>query len=193
MNLTETPSISVLPSDPEASARAARAQFDQVMADVEIAEGVAQELAVFESATKRLADLKAARDGLNKRGKYLTEQLISAQMRLEGGLLAQFAEGGAEADVTAMVQAIQQERTESAAVTNVLRRLAEELIPGAYVAQLRAESRLFWARAAELTRVADERFEKTAELLRSATEFESGISIDVRATFSRLLKNEVAE
>jgi hypothetical protein len=69
----------------------------------------------------------------------------------------------------------------------------EHLLPEAEIATLEAEARLLQQRSSEITKIANERFEKTAGLLREAAEFESGMAIDIRATFSGFLLNYAAD
>lgn len=182
LDLAQTPVVNILP--PEDSAAATPDRFTEVLTAVEASPAVTAARENFEAAESEHQRLNAARDGLNMRGRDLVERLTDARRRIERALLAKFSGDDPEADVRSLINAMSLEREESAALSNVLGRLVEQLIPSAFVAQLCAEARLYSERADEVTAIAHARFEKTAELMRAATDFEAGISVDIRATFS---------
>lgn len=68
-----------------------------------------------------------------------------------------------------------------------LARLAQHVTPLAEIAQLQGEADLYKLRSEELKRAAEERKVRTAELLREAAEFESGLTLDVRSTLTGFL------
>ena len=194
MRINETPTtVSVLPPDPVAAAKAFREELEKVVAAIEKADGVMRERAEFEQSERRYASLVAARDGLNLRARQLVTNAIAANDRVETGLLAQFSEDGATTDVSALIKDVLHEQAEASAVSRVISRLVEHLIPCGLVVKLRLESRLRWARAAEVERIASARFQRTTELLRSATEFEGAVTMDVRTTLSGALLAFAAE
>ena len=183
MNIN-TPNVSILPADGEAASAATIQRFDEVLAAVERSGAVTKTRREFETSRKRHAVLRSAQNALNRHSKELFDRVIAARREVEDGLLAQFTGEGPEVQARGLIQALLLEQAESSAVCSVLERTVEHLIPCANITQLETESRLLFARAVEVMRIADERFEKTAELLRGATEYESGIAIDIRSTFS---------
>lgn len=117
---------------------------------------------------------------MNLRARELTARVTSANERLEDGLLRQ-------SDVSGLLGSVLVEQAELSAVSRVAGKLVENLIPHAAIARLDAEARLFSARADEVASIAHARFERTAELMRAAADHESGISVDIKSTFSGAL------
>lgn len=184
MNIAHTPTITVLP--PNGSPTTTE-KFNEALASVELAPSVAEARAEFEAANKRYADLVNTIGPLNIRGKQLIDELAVLHERIGDDFLAQFAADGKGTVANAELDCLARNHAESRAVTQVLNRLGSLLIPTAFIAKLSTESRVLFARAMELDRVAEKRFEHTAELVRSAAEFETGLTFDITASFTGAL------
>jgi hypothetical protein len=191
MNIAETPTITVLPQ--ECSQSAATEKFNEALASVELAPSVAESRTEFGAAEKRYAELTGTIGPLNNRGKQLTDELAALHQRIGDDFLAQFAAEGKATVANADLDCLTRNHAESRAVSQVLDRLGVNLVPEALIAKLSTESRVIFARAEELERVAAERFERTAELLRGAAEFESGIVINTQSSLSGVMVEHAKE
>ena len=179
--------LTVLPPEPGGLAEKDRATFDAIVVAVEAIPSVRDAREKFDAATDRSAKLKTAFFAMNKRGKVLTENLTVARAALEDGLIEQYAGSGAPVDGARLFTAFNVAAGEREALMRALARLAQHVTPLAEIAQLQGEADLYKLRSEELRRAAEERKVRTAELLREAAEFESGLTLDVRSTLTGFL------
>jgi hypothetical protein len=179
--------LTVLPGEPEGLGEKNAAEFKAICEEVERIAAVQEAREKYEAATDRVAKLKTANIQMNKRGKELFERIAVAKEKLESGLVEYYASGGNPVDAAELFNDVMVSEGERGAIMRGLTRLGTHLAPLAAVAQLRAEADLLTGRADQLKRVANERIAKTAELLRAAAEFESGLTIDTRKSLSGVI------
>jgi hypothetical protein len=158
--------------------------FQDLMEACEATTEVTAAREAHEAASARVSKLHAAHGAMNRRGGDLHEAVVAAKDALEGGLIEQYAESGRPVDASALFTKYAVAQGERDALMRALSRLAEHATPLAEIADLRAEAAVFKARAEHLKRVAEERIQKTAELMREAAEFESGLVMDTRSTLT---------
>jgi len=175
--------LTIMPPDIGALAEKDQATFQKVCEDVEQIASVREAREKHETAVDRLAKLQAAYFQINKRGKALGDRVTAARAALEDGIIESYI-GGESVDAAALFMEFTAAQGESGALTRALERLCMHVTPLAEIARLKAEADLLTARGAELKRIATERITKTAEMLRDAAEFESGLTIDTRSTLT---------
>lgn len=187
MSIATEPFLTVLPPDPCGLAEKDKQTFAAICAEVEAIDSVREASEKCGAATDRVAKLRGAHVQMNARGKALFEHTAALRDRLDAALVDEYAGGEAPVDAAALILELTAAEGERAAVLRALARLVEHVTPLASITQLKAESALLQGRADELKRIANERIAHTAELLRGAAEFESGLTLNVRSTLTGLI------
>ncbi|MGA2115438.1 MAG: hypothetical protein ABSH56_11900 [Bryobacteraceae bacterium] len=184
MSIATEPFLTVLPPDPTALAEKDQVTFAAICAEVEAVDSVREAREKNETTTDRVVKLKHAHSLMNARCAALFEHIAAVRDKLDTGLVDQYAGGGAPVDAAALILDLTAAQGERDALMRALARLVQHVTPLATIAQMKAEAALFSGRADQLKRIANDRIARTAELLRGAAEFESGLTIDTRSTLS---------
>lgn len=183
MKLNE-PFLTILPPNVDTLAEKDQQTFQDLMEACEATAEVTAAREAYEAASARVSKLHAAHGAMNRRGGDLHQAVVAAKDALEGGLIEEYAESGKPVDASALFTKYTVAQGERDALMRALQRLAEHATPLAEIADLRAEAAVFRARASHLKRIAEDRIQKTAELMREAAEFESGLVMDTRSTLT---------
>jgi hypothetical protein len=181
---TDQPFLTVLPPGADDLAEKDRQTFDAICAEIEAIGSVREAREKSEKATGRVSALKQGHVAMNRHGKELFEHVTVTRDKLDAALVEQYAGSGEPVDVAPLLADLTAAQGEREALMRALARLVERLSPLAEIARLKAEADLFMGRSDHLKRIASERIAKTAELLREAAAFESGVVLDLRGSLS---------
>jgi hypothetical protein len=186
LDLRETPVVTIAPPG-EPGANDIEQKLKAVETEAGKAETVAAARRTYDSAAARRTHLERVRDALNRHVAKINGSLKRADGEIEAALIGQYLEGGGVADIGGIVDLMLHNQAERKAALSVIERIVEDRLPAALAAELQLRGDWLWVLAEELSRIAHERFEKTADMLRGATEFESGLCVDIRSTFSGVI------
>jgi len=191
MNSTKANIIEVSQFDsPRDASEDLQQKLQQLIAEAEAAEPVAGLRAKREGAAEGVRTLKRAHAHLTQRSKEVLQSVRETESRIDD-LLIDSPANAAELDKA--LKECSRRDTDYRAISRAILQIVERRLPLAEILQLEAEAEEQFALAHELSRAAQDRIRRTAEMLAQAAAHEGEIAFDSKKTASGHLLAHAAE
>lgn len=182
MRLADAPFLTISP--PTGLGAGDQETAAAILAEVEQVAGVVAAREAFDADMARVDRFGAAIPRFNAAAHDALARVNEAKSKLTTRLIAEFTMEAGAADDTPLVVQCSVDRERYAALNRALLQLTTVELPQAEIAKLKSEAALLQLRSDEIKARAEARLQRLTELLRTAAEAESGLTIDVPSTLS---------